>query len=126
MSATWVEAIKTAAAIAIMLGPTVWALIVYHGDSRWIRRPEAMYPDGQARWLGKDIRDEYIKTLTTHGAMLMGQNDNIANHESRLKVLEARDVHEALRAITIKLEDVSERLARMEAIIETKFGGSSV
>ena len=134
---TWPDVLKLAIPMVVLLAGVIWALIVYHGDSRWLRQQVALDKDGDPKWmtrkeaeqLAADLEDTREKAadglanatnvLTT---MVLGQNDLIANHEGRLVRLEERDamllppIRDALATIATKFGDVSERLARLEDV----------
>lgn len=97
----WLDAIGAAWPVVVALALIIWTFIVYHGDTRWQRREEA-----------KKMQD----TLETHANLLTGQNDKVADHNSRLERLEERDeaVLKRLDSIGEGLQSVNERLIRME------------
>ncbi len=97
----WLSAIGTALPVVGVLAAIVWALIVFHGDSRWQRAEDAK---------------KMQSAIDTQAALLVGQNDKTADHEGRLARLEELDqvLFTKLDSIGEKLGDVSDRLIRME------------
>ena len=106
---TWLDAFKLAIPLAVLCASIIWALIVYHGDGRWVRRPEVFDKNDSPRWALKE-------TMEINTTMTLGQNDNIADHEERLIRLEERDVRSTLSAIAIKIDGISERVTRLEDV----------
>ena len=108
---TWDEALKLAIPVVLILATVVWALLVYHGDGRWVRRDEALDKGGDPRWAPKSVE-----------MMALGQNDKLADHEGRMIRLEERDVtiliplRDALEGIAEKLGAMNDRLVRLEDI----------
>jgi hypothetical protein len=105
----WLDAIKTALPVVMALALMIWMAIVYHGDSRWLRRQEAIDNTGDVRWAPKNVV-----------ATVLGQNDSIAAHENRIDRLEEReetvlkDIRAHLESLSVKMDDVGERVIRLE------------
>ena len=109
----WLQPIGQALPIVLALVLVIWMAIVYHGDSRWLKRPEAMDNDGRPKWATKE-------TVDTMSALILGQNDGIAAHENRLGRLEDReeivlkDIRTRLTSLDEKMDDVGTRVIRLE------------
>lgn len=109
----FIQAVEVALPVVGVLAAVVWALIVFHGDSRWLKRELAVDGDGEVKWPNK----AEAKTMSS---LVLGQNEQIAGHEGRLARLEEREeqvlgeikVH--LSTLGEKMDDVSERVIRLE------------
>lgn len=109
----WLRAVEAAWPVVITLGLMIWALIVFHGDTRWLKRSEAVGSDGKPVWAGK----EEVAILDK---LVMGQNDTIADHEHRLSSHESRDetvlaqIDRNLESLNEVMKLVSEKVIRLE------------
>lgn len=109
----WLGPVASALPIVLALALVIWMAIVYHGDSRWLRRQEAVDHDGNTKWPSKD-------TVTTINALVIGQTDKIADHEDRVARLEEREeivlgeIRTKLTGLSETMEDVKTRVIRLE------------
>lgn len=105
----WMHAIGAALPIVMALALMIWMAIVYHGDSRWLKRQEAVDNAGDVRWAPKSME-----------RLTLGQGDSIADHENRLDRLEEReetilkDIRAHLEDLGTKMDDVRDRVTRLE------------
>lgn len=110
---TWLSAIVSSLPLVGILAAIVWAMIVFHGDTRWLRRPEATNGDGEFKWAPKDM-------VSNMNVLLLGQNDKIADHDNRIDRLEEREeermarIEGHLTTISADVKDISERVIRLE------------
>jgi hypothetical protein len=110
----WLNAIGTALPVVMALALMVWMAITYHGDSRWLRRNEAVdTKSGEMKWPTKEL-------FETTRSLVLGQNDSIADHEDRLGRMEERteiilgEIRSHLQKMSSTLDDVSGRVIRLE------------
>lgn len=85
----WLGPIASALPIVLAIALVIWMAIVYHGDSRWLRRQEAVDKDGDMKWPSKD-------TVTAINALVLGQTDKLAEHENRVARLEELEEREEI------------------------------
>lgn len=107
------DALLTAWPIVATLALMLWALIVFHGDARWAKTEGLYDKNGDAKWVNKD-------TLAPLQAVVMGQNDKLGDHESRITKMEERNeillssIDERLTNLQEKVEDTHTRIIRIE------------